>query len=771
MIDRSLIIFGLVALTLAAFGAVALSSDISADESAESPDGLTQIPVVTEFPDTEGFKPEYSLEALKSFVSGIVASAIDLVENEEDEDGETIRIDSTIEVTEETGPYNIGKANDYVFTGNGSIAVKEGGTLRFGNDFTIEGDPAVIKLCKGSYVKIFGCSITIPVDINLELRGTMSLSMDLISQLHPLTLDAQLKGGFHFDGTIKAGPISINPDRDVALEFDIALKVILNPDSRIDDVRDIPEHIFEEDNGVVVILNVNNLKAGFDTTLCDIDVDVAGVQVQISSPISFCSLDVDDLDIDRIMAKADFKYSVMDTIDLEVEKVHADRSYVPVRYNVSKAEFRVESISQTVFKSSIWMGLLSFELGDRFHVSMFSGYMSLAGDVDMDLDVEDSAECDFSSTFFNGRLRIEKEDAFNGTLNMRYRTNNSLIIGDDVNIVFAGDEHAYINIMSVIGYIVHIQPDEGYKLLEMTSERYVGYTIDEYAGYATPESLVGIYHVELGERIYHLYLEEEVREVRPTEIVTLPIPEPREGYTYMGWTDWGSLYTETFEMPAYDAFLKIVWSDDGYQTKIESGIYTITTENDSILLKEDVVKKVKAMMDDGSVHTLRIILSSARIDMHRGTVSVFSGDVMVNVTQTFGSQFPQYMRMIGDRSVTYLQVFNNGDLLDEFEEEISLTATYEVLIYKNNAAKAYYINELSRLEEMECDYEFYTYYDEEMESDKRVAEVTMKTSHPPFCIVETLHEKEHGSLKPVLIYSMIPVILTGLILAFITRRR
>jgi len=116
-------------------------------------------------------------------------------------------------------------------------------------------------------------------------------------------------------------------------------------------------------------------------------------------------------------------------------------------------------------------------------------------------------------------------------------------------------------------------------------------------------------------------------------------------------------------------------------------------------------------------------------------------------------------------------VFNNGDLLEEFEEEISLTSTYEVLNYRNNVAKAYYINELSRLEEIECDYEFYTYYDEEMESDKRVAEVTMKTSHPPFCIVETLHEKEHGSLKPVLIYSMIPVILTGLILAFITRRR
>ena len=65
MIDRSLIIFGLLALTLAAFGAMVLSSDTFADESAASPEGLIQIPVVTEFSDTEGFKPEYSLEALK----------------------------------------------------------------------------------------------------------------------------------------------------------------------------------------------------------------------------------------------------------------------------------------------------------------------------------------------------------------------------------------------------------------------------------------------------------------------------------------------------------------------------------------------------------------------------------------------------------------------------------------------------------------------------------------------------------------------------------
>lgn len=766
MTDRTSAICSLFVLAIVVFGfAVVLSDDSHSDaELTSDASGLAEGTMDSE---EQLSALNYSLEHLKSIVSGLVASAVDLIENKEDKEGETINIDKAVEVSEDTEVYNIGNWNTYVFSGNGSIDVKAGGTLRFGNDFIIKGEHATINLSKGAYVRIFGYSITVPEKMTLVLDGTLTSRFDLISDVSSFTMDVQLKGSWSLNGTMKAGLITIKSEKGSALEFDASLKVVLDPASVIKNIKHISDHIFEDENGVEVTLTLNRLKAAVDSTLCDVNVDVTDAKIEVASPLYSSSLIIEEMEITKISVNVDYKYSMMNGITLNVSNVRTDHSSDPVRFRVADAKFVIDTISKTICDVSINYGEFSIELGDRFHVMMFNGYMQThEGELDLDLDIVENATLYTGVTLFKGRLYVEKSDSQTGAFNMRFLTYSRLIIGDDIDISFAGDEKATLQLMPAIELEVTIIPDDGYRLIEFQSDRYVEYTVDEVFHYGIPVSLKGIYHAELGERLYNLYLEEStVIEAYATQIVDLPAPEPQAGRTFVGWYDARLFYRETYEMPAHDVWLQQIWSDDNYTVSVKDGIYTVSTDNMAIVVKQGTMNDVKAMMRGGSVHTLRIIIEYGSIDVHTGTVLSIEGELAVNLSRGYAQDLPEIEKLIEGGYLFYAELYDDWEQIKELDDTISVTVGFESSFSRDNTVKAYYVNDLDRLTEVGCNYSFIS---AEEQTDVKA---TAETDHLPYIVFFTSYEKQAGGVKAVMLLSMIPVVLVGVVLAIITRKR
>ena len=338
-----------------------------------------------------------------------------------------------------------------------------------------------------------------------------------------------------------------------------------------------------------------------------------------------------------------------------------------------------------------------------------------------------------------------------------------------MNIRFAGDEDAYLSIFVDLNMQTHIYPEEGLELLEFHSDRYVEYVKDEFFSYAVPVSLKGIYHAELGEREYTIYFDdtEVFMKARATTVVDLPQPEPRLGMKFLGWNDNIFTYRDKYEMPAHDVFMTSIWT--GFDDKITMGedYLKVTSNHDAVEIREDRMGLIRSYFEKGQVNFLRIQTPTILIDIDGTSVLKTKGAVSLILTVCYPITIPEYEKSIEPGMLYVVELLDDNGVFESTTGTFTISVTYHNLSEKDNVVRMYSMDDVGRLTELEGTYEIIGGTEEE----KSYANVTFTTNSVPFTVIKSSYEPDVGAARMMLIISLLPVLIVGLILALITRRR
>lgn len=705
----------------------------------------------------------FSVDELKTVIVEAIHKAIDLIESQEERIGKTVDINKETDVTASTGPYTLANANIYRFSGDGAINVEEDGVLKLGLAYTVEGDPAIINMDKGSYISVLGMSIKMPVDLTIRIEGSLKCDIICTGDLTSLTLHEDLKGSIDLDGSISIGPLTMKSESGNDAEVDLSLDVKIDPLSALNDIRKIAKDIFGEDNGVYISLDVKKLTAKFGGMLGNIDLNVNNAKADISSPIKEHSIDLDDLKVMYASFDSELSVGSPGTNHLLINELSTTKTGDETRFEIWKFELFGETPTETLRDHSLTSASFNLEIEDRFHMTLHDGDLtSLSGTIDMDLDILDEAEVYLGGSDYIGELHVSENAWFSGTLTAPFRAVTHIVIKDVVDIRFAGDEEAYIYMMPDLDYLTKIYPDEGLRLIEFKSDRYVEYTIDEYFSWAVPASLKGMYHAELGSRLYELMLGDDiVIRAYATQMVDLPEPEPIMGKVFIGWSDRYTTYRGLYEMPAHDVMMDALWADLEHETEIADGFFTVKTECPAIVIDERVMKGLKLRMLTEEITTFRIVTQYGMLDMHKDDVADITGDFMVYLNVCPGYYVPDYEKPIDRGLLCNIDMTDSRGKIEELTAGLELTFKYTNLEDNENVVRVYKMDRYGILTEIPCEYEF---------TEDGNANVTFHTDTLPYCVVKSFFEQDKGASRMMIAIAMIPVVVLALILAIITRR-
>lgn len=704
---------------------------------------------------------EYAVSSFRTAVTDAIIMSATLIDENEGQSGGTVNIDSTVDV--KSGQrYDISDGKQYVFSGSGNISVKNGGTLRFGTRYTISGDPATINLSKGSSLEMFGKTLSVESDISIVLNGSLVSSISVTGSNTVLTTESSAVGMMDLTGTLTFNGHTITGSNGNEVEMDVLISASIDPGSTVTDIRDADERIFYSGSGFLLSVSIDSLSVNIGSSICDITAEIASSSVQMSSPKGSSVVRFDAVSIQSVDIDAEFSYKNMKSIQIELSNVTTMGGYDDGRVSISGMEIVAETEQNMLFNCSIDFSThLSLTIGDRISCAFYGGEAELwEGILSMDVGVYGGKLYLYDTNIF-GELRVYSESYLSGYMNVPFRESTRVIVNEVMDASFAGDEDAYLDINIDLDYDMKIHPVEGKKLVEMTLPQYVQYELDEFFSYATPLSKIGTFHAELVDREYELRLGNDISKHYASEEIDLPEPGPREGYTFVGWCDDTKTYRGKFVMPTHDVFMTDLWSANDYEMELDSNVCRIGTEEKAIILRAETVVEAKGMMSDGSIDTLSISTSMGSVDFSKEALMGINGTLTLIITESYPFQIPEYERSV-DGGMLYVVDIRDGDeTLEELDGEVSLTVRYTNFADGHNSVKAYIMDSYGRL--TETDYGF-TMGDEG-------ATVTVSTCTPYYCVIKSTYVEEvRTASKGIMLTAIIPIAVTGIVLALVTRK-
>ena len=706
---------------------------------------------------------DYVISLFRDAVTDVIIMSATLIDENEGQSGGTENIDGTVTVDNEES-YSISDGKQYVFSGSGNISVKNGGTLRFGTGYTISGNPATINLSKGSSLEMLGKTVSVESDTSIVLNGSLVSSISVTGSNTVLSTESSAVGVMDLTGTLTFNGNTMTGSDGNELEMVMSVSASIESASSVKDIRDTDERIFYGGSGFSLSVSIDSLSVNIESSICDMTVDITAASVQMSSPkgsnvVSFNTVSIQSVDID-----AEFSYKNMKGIQVELSNILTMGGYDDGRLSISDMEIVVETEQDMLFKCIVdFSAHLSLTIGDRISCKFYGGSMDMwEGILSMDVSVYGGTLCFYDTSIF-GELRAYSKSCLSGYMKVPFRDSTRVIVNEVMNASFAGDEDAYLDISDPgYEYDTKIYPIEGKKLVEMTSPQYVGYELDEFFSYAIPESKIGTFHVELVNREYELRLGNEISKHYASEEIDLPEPDPREGYTFVGWCDDTKTYKGKFIMPTHDVFMTDLWSANGYEMELDSKVCRIGTEEKAIILRAETVAEAKGMMSAGTIDTLSISTSMGSVDFSKEALMGIGGTLTLIITESYPFQVPEYERSV-DGGMLYVVDIRDGDeTLGELDGEVSVTVRYTNFADGHNSVIAYSMDPYGRLTEMD--------YDFAMDDDG--ATVTMSTCAPYYCVIKSTYvEGVRTASKGLMLTAIIPIAVTGIVLALVTRKR
>ena len=729
--------------------AVLLSASVLSVMASPADAAVDDIPGIVDDPPYEWMD---FAEMFKESSVGIVSMAVNMVDDRDSDTGGDVRIVDTVTVNADDA-YRIGDGKTYQFSKTGSIDVKENGRLVFGTNFDVSGDTASILLEKGSSVTFLGKTFRMESSVTVSLKGSFHSAVRVGGSVTPTALQSSFSGNMDLNGSLSIGDTTVE---EFHIGIGSSVEASLDPDSAVTDIRDVTEDVFTAENGISIKMTASSIDVKIESSLCDAKWRAIQCSSGLSSPKGSAVATFNDVSIDRFSLKVDFNRTKMKDISLEMYGIYSsDNGDI----DVNTFTLKTSSTMELIINCSVSDSIISLQLGERMQLTMKSGRTTvIGGSILADLDLKKDAYVSLLGTELCGEIWVEDPSEFTGVFKVPYRSVTHITVGDVVDIGFAGDENAELEILPDINYQAEIRPDRGYVLKEMPPCEYVNYTIDW--GSARPDSLIGTYHVveEIGE--YLLTAGEWSTTANWHEVVAVPLPEPVEGMTFFGWTDYIGVYHDTYVMPYHEVWLEPFWSEDYCTVIIDAGTYRVETDQQVIVLDTDTMADVRSKINDGTVDSLTLVTSNCTLRLYHdavmGTVGGLSFYLMVNYPDDFRDQGIS----INDGLFYTVNLSDGTGRIDELNGRYSMTALFDRMNENDNTVRSYIVDADSRLTEISC----------ECSPVEDGMMVTLESNVTPHFAVKSMHVEKTGADMTAVIIALIAVALVGLALAALTWR-
>lgn len=709
-------------------------------------------------------------DTLKKTVVRIIQAAVELADTHEKYSGKTVEIKKEIVVDASTEPYRMEGDNTYKFSDKGVLKVKEGGALILGLGFKVEGNPATIEMEKGSKLVFLGTAIEMFKDTKIVLEGSFKCNLDVTAELLALNVNTKLDGEIDLEGSLKVDAYTFNGKEGSEVLLNMEVLASLDIGSSIKNIKDISETVFGDENGMTFNMKLNDLNVDLGGTLVSVNVSGRNSEVQVESPLGEEGFKLTKLNVMHFASDVNFLMSIMDTIHLKVSSATSEEREEQMVYSVSTFEYKAKSLAETKTDITLTFASFGLDIAERTTLTMYSGDLhSEMGTLDMDLTVLEGCYVYMGSTKYIGELIVVDPDNLSGFLEVPYRAVTHLLLGDQMDIRFAGDENAHLDIMPDLFMDTRIYPNEGYKLLEMVSDRYVEYVLDDVFSYAVPVALKGLFHAELGDKDYELYLDYELyTQVPATTIVELPTPDPPAGSVFVGWNDGAFTYTSEYEMPAHDVFLDPIWSGVYYDVSTGDDRCKITSRFDAVMINEETMEWIKEYIQRGAASGVLVQSTSFIIDIDAPTILKTEGAMSIVLNECYADMLPQYTSSVEPGLLYVVEISDENGRIETDDCKVTISLKFDYLRDNDNVVKMYSMDDLGRLTELKGTYEI---LEGSEEGEGRYANVTFTTESLPYCVVKSSLVQDVGPSKRMMLISLLPIVIVGLSLAIITRRR
>jgi len=729
------------------------ASDGDASESDET-DIIERIADYILSIETIDFVSESEVETILMKVS---SAAFAFADYPEDDENKVVDIDGPISIgTGET--FSINNGNSYRFSSDGSITIGPGGTLDLGSRFSIKGEPATIILQEGSILSLRGYQIPVEHYASCTIDGEMASNIQVTSKESQTSIEETIEGTITLDGYILLGSTRVDVDGDL-LDMKAILTISLNPSSEIQNIREITEEVFSASNGALFFFDYRNVNLNMRSDVMDVSASLDNARLQLSSKLGSEGLELSYVDIRQVDIGINFNTSKMDRIILNMSNLITDNSDKDTLLIINNLKFQIVQLTSTLCDVTISSASISTDIGERIGIVFHRGNLhSYSGSFDMNLDFTEGSNPVFIDTRLSGTLRIDDNVTRSGNVQMGFKSDSHIIIGNDVNIGFAGDEPAHID-LGIVSLKAKIVSEQGYELTESKSSVYVGYTLrDKYT--ATPDSLNGVYHVEVVEGTYLLTLDDLVIEAKLGEVIELPIPEPKIGMTFIGWAIYSEVYKDEYCMPGADIKGRSVWSLDAYKEFLDGKRYIIISPTSAVSIKQSTMDTLKAYIEDDKVDSLDIMTVNGTISLTEECLKELDSPFTVCFMKLKKEDCPSRATVIKNGVLLTVHLWCNDIEVRHFSEEFVINYRYTDLGDGDNYVSASSMDIFGRLSSLETDFDI----------DGDHADVSFKAGVLPYFVLKSYEKKTYYSAKELIWISVLLIAFVGLALLLITKR-
>jgi hypothetical protein len=127
---------------------------------------------------------------------------------------------------------------------------------------------------------------------------------------------------------------------------------------------------------------------------------------------------------------------------------------------------------------------------------------------------------------------------------------------------------------------------------------------------------------------------------------------------------------------------------------------------------------------------------------------------------------PEYEEAVYPGQLYIIEMCDDNGIVKSEDCTAKISVRFDYLADDANVIRMYSMDELGRLTELEGTYEIVREPDQEP-----YANLVFTTHSLPYCVVKSFYEQDVGAARMMLIISLLPVLIVGLALAIITRRR